>query len=168
MLKTVGIASLLVIAFISTASAQFNIGDDRGGQIGVYLIKYAALRESGQDVKIDGNCVSACTLILGTVPSDRVCVTSKANLGFHAAWKPDDNGFHMPSPLGTQALRDHYPAWVNRWIDHHGGLTPHMIHMPFATLQQHFRVCGAPPKTHVARRHRTPPHRIHYASARVH
>ena len=36
------------------------------------------LRKSGQRVVIDGTCASACTLVLGVIPHDRICVTSRA------------------------------------------------------------------------------------------
>ena len=39
---------------------------------------------SGEKVIIDGPCLSACTLVLSTVPSNRICVTKRAVLGFHA------------------------------------------------------------------------------------
>jgi len=41
--------------------------DDSGGRIGGYLIRYEALRKSGQRVVIDGTCASACTLLLGVI-----------------------------------------------------------------------------------------------------
>ena len=68
------------------------IADDRGGRIGTYLDKYHSLRTSGETVIIDGLCASACTIVLGTVPRDKICVTSRANFGFHAAWDLDANG----------------------------------------------------------------------------
>jgi hypothetical protein len=36
------------------------IADDTGGQIGAYLVKYRALKASGERVEIDGACASAC------------------------------------------------------------------------------------------------------------
>ena len=49
--------------------------DDSGGRIGNYLTRYEALRKSGRRVAIDGTCASACTLLLGVIPRDRICVT---------------------------------------------------------------------------------------------
>ena len=48
------------------------------------------MRDSGEHVVIDGPCLSACTLLTGIIPSDRVCVTQRAVLGFHAASYYDD------------------------------------------------------------------------------
>ena len=67
----------------SSTSAAVRITSDSGGQIGPYLEQLIAIRESGQQVIIDGPCLSACTLVLGVVPRERICVTRRARLGFH-------------------------------------------------------------------------------------
>jgi hypothetical protein len=77
-------AAMIMMMSTSSASAAVRIYDDLGGQIGEYLSKYQALRVSGQQVIIDGTCASACTMILGAVPRDRICVTPRATLVFHA------------------------------------------------------------------------------------
>ena len=43
------------------------------------------LLTNGTDVVIDGKCLSACTMVLGLVPSKQICVTPRARFGFHAA-----------------------------------------------------------------------------------
>jgi hypothetical protein len=43
-------------------------------------------------VAIDGTCASACTLLLGVIPHNRICVTPRAVLAFHAAWDPSLTG----------------------------------------------------------------------------
>src|SRR5882724_13079799 len=77
---------------ISNASAAVRIKADPGGQIGPYLENLAALRSSGERVVIDGPCLSACTMVLGVIPRDHLCVTPRARLGFHSAWRPDEAG----------------------------------------------------------------------------
>ncbi|HWG78521.1 MAG TPA: hypothetical protein VN681_02040 [Stellaceae bacterium] len=119
----------MLASAVVPASATMRISEDRGGQIGQYLQNYATLRSSGERVVVDGNCLSACTLLLGVIPRDRICATSRARFGFHAAWMPDDNGRPVTSPLGTEALWNIYPTSVRRWINRHGGLTRHMIFM---------------------------------------
>jgi hypothetical protein len=103
------------------------ITGDRGGQIGHYLETFATLRSSGERVVVDGNCLSACTLVLGVVPREHICATRHARFGFHAAWVPGANGRPVTSQAGTQALWDTYPDSVQRWITRHGGLSRHMI-----------------------------------------
>src|SRR5882724_8712012 len=88
------------------AAATVRITRDAGGQIGPYLESLVALRTSGERVIIDGPCLSACTMVLGVIPRERICVTSRARLGFHAAWRPGDNGQPTPSRGGTQLLME--------------------------------------------------------------
>ncbi|MDO9412271.1 MAG: hypothetical protein Q7T81_06820 [Pseudolabrys sp.] len=111
------------------------IAEDRGGQIGHYLQVFASVRSSGQNVVIDGNCLSACTLVLGLVPKSRVCATPRARFGFHAAWMPDTEGRPVTSPMGTAALWNIYPATVKRWINRNGGLSRKMIYMQGRQMQ---------------------------------
>src|SRR6266478_5457933 len=86
------LAAVLLLAGVGASHAVVRIADDRGGRIGTYVDKYQGLRSSGEAVIIDGLCASACTIVLGAVPHDRICVTSHANLGFHAAWDFGTNG----------------------------------------------------------------------------
>ena len=48
------------------------IVSDRGGEIVQYVVEFTALERSGARVIIDGPCDSACTLILGIIPSARL------------------------------------------------------------------------------------------------
>src|SRR5262249_25491842 len=58
-----------------------NHRDDFGGVLKSYDAKYRAIAERGENVVIDGDCASACTIILGIVPRTNVCVTARARLG---------------------------------------------------------------------------------------
>lgn len=123
------LAAAIAASCVTPASATVRISEDRGGQIGQYLQKLALLRSSGQRVVIDGNCLSACTLLLGMIPRNRVCATSRARLGFHAAWMPDADGRPVTSAMGTRALWDRYPSGIKHWIRRHGGLSRKMIYL---------------------------------------
>src|SRR2546421_8205796 len=94
---------------VSVAQSAVRIKEDPGGQIGPYLENLVALRGSGERVIIDGPCLSACTMVLGVIPHDRICVTARARLGFHAAWHPDDGGRPVTSREATKLLMDIYP-----------------------------------------------------------
>src|SRR5271165_2357655 len=96
--------ALTVPALTVPASATVRITSDPGGQIGPYLDKLETLRKSGQNVVIDGECLSACTMVLGVIPRDHLCVTGRARLGFHAAWLPDSAGHPVTSREGTDLL----------------------------------------------------------------
>lgn len=132
---------------VSSASAAMRIAEDRGGQIGHYLQTFAMVRSSGERVIVDGNCLSACTLVLGLVPRERVCATARARFGFHAAWMPDVDGRPVTSPMGTQALWNIYPGSVRRWISRHGGLSRRMIYMEGAALNGIVASCDRPVQT---------------------
>lgn len=157
-------AAVLALS-ITSASATMRIAEDRGGQIGHYLQTFTSVRSSGETVVIDGNCLSACTLVLGVVPHERICATQRARFGFHAAWMPDRNGRPVTSPLGTEALWSIYPASVKRWINSHGGLSRKMIFMEGRELNGVVASCdrGVQDQTRSARR-RTP-HPVRYESA---
>jgi hypothetical protein len=106
--------AVLAALSVSSAAATVRIVGDPGGQIGPYLESLTALRASGERVVIDGPCLSACTMILGVIPRDRICMTRRARLGFHAAWHPGNNGQPVMSRGGTQLLMAVYPQDVRR------------------------------------------------------
>ncbi len=129
---------------VTSASATMRIAEDRGGQIGQYLQTFIALRTSGEPVVVDGNCLSACTLVLGLLPRNQICATPRARFGFHAAWMPDLEGRAVTSTLGTQALWKIYPASVRRWINRHGGLSRNMIYLEGRSLNGIVASCERP------------------------
>jgi hypothetical protein len=65
---------LLLVPF-AAARADSRIISSAGGEVGSYLRLFAAVRQSGEGVIIDGPCLSACRLVLSTIPQDRICVT---------------------------------------------------------------------------------------------
>ena len=77
--------------------------------------------QSGERVVIDGPCLSACTLVLSMVPDERICVTRRAVLGFHAARSIDRRGRSYAEPEASQAVLEAYPAPVRDWISRRGG-----------------------------------------------
>ncbi len=137
----VGVA--MVMAAATEASASMRISGDAGGRIGTYVQTYSAIRDSGERVVIDGACLSACTLVLGIVPRSRICVTSRAALGFHAAWVPGPHGQPVRSEAGTQALWELYPQHVRRWITARGGLTSKMMILRGRELTAMYPTCRA-------------------------
>ncbi|RJF74817.1 hypothetical protein [Rhodopseudomonas palustris] len=135
------IAAVLLVAGVGSSHAVVRIADDRGGRIGTYVDKYQGLRSSGETVVIDGLCASACTIVLGAVPHDKICVTSRANLGFHAAWDMGQNGRAITNPEATHMLYTMYPAEIRRWIAKRGGLTRQMIFLRGKQLMSMYRPC---------------------------
>src|SRR5216683_6317912 len=135
------LAALLLLAGMGASHAVVRIAEDRGGRIGTYVDKYQGLRSSGETVIIDGLCASACTIVLGAVAHDKICVTSHANLGFHAAWDFGANGRAITNSEATQMLYSMYPTPVKRWIAQRGGLTPRMIFLHGKQVQQFYQPC---------------------------
>jgi hypothetical protein len=141
-LAAVVFGAVLTALSVSSASAVVRITGDPGGQIGPYLESFVALRESGERVVIDGPCLSACTMVLGVVPRDRICVTRRARLGFHAAWDHGENGRPSTSRGGTQLLMAVYPQHVKRWINRRGGLTREMKYLSGRELASMYPTCN--------------------------
>jgi hypothetical protein len=135
------LAAILLLAGVGASHAVVRIAEDRGGRIGTYVDRYQGLRSSGETVIIDGLCASACTIILGAVAHDKICVTSNAALGFHAAWDFGANGRAITNPEATQMLYSMYPSQVRRWIAQRGGLTPRMIFLRGRQLTSMYRPC---------------------------
>jgi hypothetical protein len=140
--RTAVAGALVTLLGVTTAAAEVRIQRDFGGQIGPYLYKYAALRESGQNVVIDGPCLSACTLALAVIPRERICMTQNAVLGFHAAWSPGTDGRPVHSPGGTRLLMAVYPPQVRNWIKRRGGLNGKTIFLRGRELAALYRRCG--------------------------
>jgi hypothetical protein len=123
------LAFFLLAAFIVTpASADVRITRDFGGYVEEYKARYQRVRDNGERVIIDGICNSACTLVLGIVPMERICVTPRASLGFHQAYfdKRWTAGVKVTSIAGTAELMSVYPTPVKDWLARQGGLTPEM------------------------------------------
>lgn len=137
----VALAAMFLMTSIAAASATVRISGDSGGQIGDYLARFSVLRSSGELVQIDGTCASACTMILGTIPRNRICITSRAVLEFHSAWDPSPDGGEVSSPAGNQILWSTYPSAVRRWISRHGGLGPRIIRLSGAALAAMYPRC---------------------------
>jgi hypothetical protein len=114
-------------AAIAPARAEIRILASPGGQVGPFVEMFDRIRESGERVVIDGPCYSACTLVLSTVPNERICVTRRAVLGFHAARSIDRRGRIYSEPEASQAVLEAYPAAVRNWISRRGGLTSRLL-----------------------------------------
>ena len=137
------LVGLLFLIFLGhSCFALTRIEDDKGGSLGKYLLMFAAIRDSGDRVVIDGSCFSACTLVTAMIPKDRVCITERAMLGFHATWVGDEVGNPRISAEGTELLYQLYPPMIRRWISRHGGLGPNMIVMKGRELANFYRACG--------------------------
>ncbi|WP_082646495.1 hypothetical protein [Bradyrhizobium valentinum] len=138
---TAMLAATLLLADAGASHAVVRITNDRGGQIGRYVDRYEKLRAAGQAIIIDGLCASACTIVLGTIPYNKICVTPKAELAFHGAWDFGSRGRAIPNPEATKDLFSMYPSQVRRWIVSRGGLSPRTIFLRGRQLATMYRPC---------------------------
>jgi hypothetical protein len=140
----VGVFFVVVLALFAMfpARADVRILSSSGGAVDAYLAVFARVRQSGERVVIDGPCLSACTLVLSTIPKNRICVTSRAVLGFHAArWVDPRTGRSSRAPEATRIVTQSYPAGVRAWIKKRGGLTGKVIYLRGRELGSLYRRC---------------------------
>lgn len=114
-----------------------------GGSIFEFIQHFIKLRESGAFIVIDGACISACTMILGLIDDDHVCVTGRAFLAFHSARSGSE--FHRE---GTRLVWHIYPPKVREWLRRHGwdaegphGQHPELLYLEGDELRQFYRAC---------------------------
>ena len=98
---------LAVLAFaLSTFGCQALGERDTGGRISEYAARADAATAK---VHISGQCLSACTMKLGSAKG--VCVEPDAVLGFHSAFHPGTtvaNPWRTASPEGNAILMRYY------------------------------------------------------------
>ena len=117
------------LADIRSTSTEVRILSSSGGVAVSYADFFRQVRESGKKVIIDGPCDSACTLVLNIVPRNRICVTRRAVLGFHAPAYVDRSGRVTRTTAATRAVTASYPPPVRAWIKRKGGLKSDFIYL---------------------------------------
>jgi hypothetical protein len=139
-LLAIALAAALSV-LVSPVQAEVRILSSPGGQVGPFLDLFEEVRASGERVVIDGPCLSACTLVLSMIPSDRICVTRRAIFGFHAARSIDRRGKTYAEPEASQLVLEAYPAPVRVWIERRGGLTSRLLLLRGRDLMTMYRPC---------------------------
>jgi len=139
--RRIVLAAVLSLIALTPAAGEVRIMASSGGEVTEYLKLFATLRQSGERVVIDGPCFSACTLVLSAVPADRICVTPKAVLGFHAARWVDGQGRQYDASAETRVLVATYPAGIQEWIRRQGGLKSRPIFLRGRQLAAMYRRC---------------------------
>ncbi len=138
----VGVVVVLALFAVLPARADVRIVSSPGGAVDAYLAAFARVRQSGERVIIDGPCLSACTLVLSTIPRNRICVTRRAVLGFHAPrWFDPRTGSTTRAPEATRVVTASYPPGVRAWIRKRGGLTQKPIYLRGKELAAFYPRC---------------------------
>src|SRR5260370_37428078 len=140
-IRSAFLAAVLCTGSLATAQAEVRILASPGGQVGPFLDLFEQVRQSGERVVIDGPCLSACPLLLSRVPSERICVTRRAVLGFHAARSIDRRGRMYAEPEASELVLEAYPAPVRSWIERRGGLTSRLLLLRGRELKTMYRSC---------------------------
>jgi hypothetical protein len=126
------LTALFVVILPSVGLAEtINVSDNHGGSVAAYDARWAGLAAQGVNVRIVGPCQSACTVLLGHIPHDRICVTPQASFGFHLA--------HLQSATAT--LWNAYSPEIQAWINQHGGLHADFIWMRAPDTYRFFKRC---------------------------
>lgn len=117
---------------VSVARAEIvDVSDDHGGLLSAYQTQWALFAARRVDVRIVGPCVSACTVLIGYIPRQHICVAPGGYLGFHWA----------TAGFATQELWTAYPSEIRLWISQHGGLSDQMLWLQAPTIYRYFRKC---------------------------
>lgn len=145
------VGGLLVHGNMPTSHAKQEphiIGFSPGGVISDFIEEYDELRRSGRPVILDSMCMSACTLVVGLIPADRLCTTPFGQLAFHSAWYSQ---FGMPvhSSEGTRLIWQIYPPILRQMLRERGwdggdgenNAHPNMIYVEGADLLRVIRAC---------------------------
>src|SRR5712691_370327 len=122
---------LMCCLAVPAISETIDVYDNHGGSAAQYNARWAGLAARGVDVRIVGPCQSACTILLGHIPRNRICVTPAARFGFHLARRQD----------ATQMLWSAYQADIRSWINAHGGLQKNFIWMGAPDVYRYFKRC---------------------------
>lgn len=136
------------VQFVSGRTATF-ISEDPGGVIVNFVKKYADMRDNGDNIVISGECVSACTLFLGVIRPEKVCVMPEAYLGFHSAStitrEPGKPDIIEHAPEFSLLEYNMYPAIVRSYLAKQGwsGANPHpeIIWVRGSQLRKFVRPC---------------------------
>jgi hypothetical protein len=80
------LVAVVATLWASSAHATIVISSDRGGLISDYAARFLSARISGDQVVIDGACLSACTLVVGT----EVCAHAQGGAGLSFRLAADD------------------------------------------------------------------------------
>jgi hypothetical protein len=136
--------------FQAPATAAVVITDDGGGIITEFEQRYSTLKAADQLVILDGDCASACTLVLNIMPRERVCITPRVRLGFHSA--AIRRNFQIEfSQAGTDMVFKAYPEVIKKLLRSKGwdgGELPgwregKLIWLDYNDMRAFYRDCAA-------------------------
>lgn len=145
-MRRLSAALVAAFVFVSTLANAVPVGpivihDDPGGDIYEYSMKYRNWKANELIVRLEGECASACTLLLGYVPRENVCATPKAVMAFHSA----SHATGDYSLAGTLLLWSAYPHDVQQMLRARGWSGPTEPHPDLIKIKaaEIFKTCAA-------------------------
>lgn len=84
---------------------------DGGGIVIDYMADIEYSDSNNQEIRIEGDCASACTMKLG---AKKVCIYPDATLYFHEAFVPRTG---LRSDIASYFLYDKYPPKIKQWVN---------------------------------------------------
>jgi hypothetical protein len=89
------------------------INDDPGGNPLMFWGVFQHYAHMNTKVEVRGDCMSACTLIVGAIDKSKLCFGPNGKLHFHQGRSSSDDSV---SPETTQWTFDRYPSDIQNWI----------------------------------------------------
>lgn len=121
-----------------------------GGVIKEYLDQVRTIKRDHVTLRIDGPCISACTMVADKARSN-VCITPNATLQFHQGIAEyGDPETHTVVRKERFDPSEYYSADINGWVAAHGGFpgkdtSPEemraLLVMSFDEAKHFFKVC---------------------------
>lgn len=136
---------------------RFTIENDPGGIVQEFQEAIKWMKESGNGIRLNGFCASACTLLMDESLEMDICVTEKASLGIHKPYMARAGFFivrtipaiYRSELLWQKEFYKKYPNWLQEFIDNNGGApsvytgsaTTDILTVGYDILRQHFPIC---------------------------
>jgi hypothetical protein len=111
------ISLTVVLALVDVSGSAFAESSSRysrGGNVYEFKAEFDKISRSGEQVRIDGHCQSACTMLLG---NRNVCVTRGATLLFHAG-----ASHHELDSRKTNVMLSHYNGKLRAYLQANGAM----------------------------------------------
>jgi hypothetical protein len=128
--------ALAVLLGLSETSGALTVKHDNGGVVLDYAKRTHRLIKTGEKVRIDGRCASACTLYLAK--GTNVCITPRAVLMFHHPYHKNSKKLAKGT---AEFMMFNYPKWVQNYINARGGLSRKWITIPYSYAKKYMRTC---------------------------
>lgn len=128
------IALALALLVAGCSPRPIVVTQDRGGNVMERIFHVEKVRRAEQEVRIVGDCWSACTFYLSL---DRVCVSPNARFGFHRA-TADNQG---QVSLGNALIAEQYSPQLKALFDE---IFSQRSDLTFMSGQQVHNIDGVP------------------------